>query len=137
LIRAAAAGDRETLRSTTEALAADERAKKHHILADRLQRALSAVPVTPPPLATSAGAGAGTGRETMIELQPRIRLEDLVLPLPVRETGNQLVEEHVRADVLRATAMNRVTVFYSLALRATARPRMRRVFPKLSVYLSL
>lgn len=40
LVRAAAGGDRETLRSTAEALAADERAKKHHLLADRLQRAL-------------------------------------------------------------------------------------------------
>ena len=39
LVRAATAGDRDALRSTTEALAADERAKKHHIVADRLQRA--------------------------------------------------------------------------------------------------
>ena len=101
LVRAAAAGDRDTLRSTAEALAADERAKNHHILADRLQRALSAVPVTPAPLATSASAG-NSGREAIIEVQPRARLEDLLLPLPVRENGRQIVEEHVRADVLRA-----------------------------------
>ena len=102
LVRAGAAGDRETLRSTTEALAADERAKKHHILADRLQRALSAVPVTPPPLTTSTASGGGSGREAIIEVQPRTQLDDLLLPLPVRENGRQLVEEHVRADVLRA-----------------------------------
>jgi SpoVK/Ycf46/Vps4 family AAA+-type ATPase len=100
LVRAAAAGDRDTIRSTAEALAADERAKKHHILADRLQRALSAVPVTPPPLTTSAGVGSG--REAIIEIEPRIRLDDLLLPLPVRENSRQLVEEHIRADVLRA-----------------------------------
>jgi MoxR-like ATPase len=102
LVRAAAAGDREILRSTTEALAADERAKKHHIFADRLQRALSAVPIMPPPLTTPAGSATGSGREAIIEVEPRVRLDDLLLPLPVRESGRQLVEEHVRADVLRA-----------------------------------
>ena len=102
LVRAAAGGDRETLRSTAEALAADERAKKHHLLADRLQRALSAVSVAPPSLTTSTSAGMGGGRDAIIEVEPRVRLDDLVLPLPVRENGRQLVEEHVRADVLRA-----------------------------------
>lgn len=102
LVRAGVGGDRETVKSTAEALMADERAKKHHIVADRLQRALSAVAVTPPPLTTSVGAGGGNGREAIIEIQPRMRLDDLILPLPVRENGRQLVEEHVRADVLRA-----------------------------------
>jgi len=102
LVRAAAVGDRETLRSTTEALAADERAKNHHILADRLQRALSNVPITPPPLTSSSGSAAGSGRDTIIQIEPRARLAELVLPLPVRENARQLVEEHVRADVLRA-----------------------------------
>lgn len=102
LVRAAAAGDRETLRSTTEALAADERSKKHHILADRLQRALAAVPVTPPPLTSPNSVATGSGRDAIIEVEPRVRLDDLVLPLPVRENARQLVEEHVRTDVLRA-----------------------------------
>ena len=102
LVRAATTGDRETVRSTTEALAADERAKKHHAFADRLQRALSTVSVTPPPLATSASIAASTDREAILEVQPRIRLDDLLLPLPVRENGRQLVQEHARADVLRA-----------------------------------
>jgi SpoVK/Ycf46/Vps4 family AAA+-type ATPase len=101
LVRAAATGDRDSLRSTTEALAADERAKKHHILADRLQRALSAVPVTPPTLTTSSSPSV-SGREAIFEVEARVRLEDLLLPLPTQEAGRQLVEEHRRADVLRA-----------------------------------
>jgi SpoVK/Ycf46/Vps4 family AAA+-type ATPase len=101
LVRAGAAGDREMVKSAAEALMADERAKKHHVLADRLQRALSAVPVTPPALTTPVNA-AGTGKEAIIEIQPRTRFEDLLLPLPVQENGRQLVEEHIRADVLRA-----------------------------------
>lgn len=100
LVRASAAGDRELLKSTTEALVADERAKKHHILADRLQRAFAAVTVTPPSLTTSTSI-TDREREAIIEIEPRTRLSELILPLPVSENGQQLVEEHVRADVLR------------------------------------
>ena len=102
LVRAAASGDRDALRSTTEALAADERSKNHHLFADRLQRALSAVPVTPPPLTTSSLTASASGREAIFEVEARTRLEDLVLSLPAQEAGRQLVEEHRRADVLRA-----------------------------------
>lgn len=102
LVRAAAAGDRETVRTTTEALAADERAKNHHVVADRLQRALSAVPIAPPPLATSASVSISPAREALMEVEARMRLDDLLLSLPARESARQLIEEHVRADVLRA-----------------------------------
>lgn len=102
LVRAGATGDREMLKSTTEALVADERAKKHHVLADRLQRALSAVSVTPQTPTTSANLSPSGGRDSIIEVQPRLQLSDLLLPLPVSESARQLVEEHVRADVLRA-----------------------------------
>ncbi len=101
LVRAGAAGDRDMLKSTAEALVAEERAKKHHVLADRLEQALAAVPITPPAL-TSASPQSGSGKEAILELEPRIRLSDLILPLPVQENGRQLIEEHVRADVLRA-----------------------------------
>lgn len=102
LVRAATVGDRDMLRLTAEAIAADERAKKHHIVADRIERALSAVPVTPPPLTSATIGAAAAGRDAILEIEPRTRLDDLILPLPVRENGRQLVEEHMRADVLRA-----------------------------------
>ena len=41
LVKASAAGDQEGVRSVTEAIIADERAKNHHVLADRLLRAAS------------------------------------------------------------------------------------------------
>lgn len=104
LVRAGAAGDREALRSTTEALVADERAKKHYIVADRLQRALSAVPVTPPALtASSPHLNPSNGREAILEVTARLQIDDLILSLPVKESGRQLIEEHRRADVLRAS----------------------------------
>lgn len=104
LVRASAVGDREALRSTAEAIVADERAKKHHIVADRLQRALSAVPVTPPALTTSSPQlNPVNGREAILEVTARLRLDDLLLPLPAQQSGRQLIEEHQRADVLRAS----------------------------------
>ena len=104
IVRAGASGDRAKLRSTVEALMADERARSHHGVADRLERALQSVAVTPPPLTTPSTAAAN-GRDTILEITPQRRLEDLILPLPVRRNGEQLVEEHVRADVLRAHGM--------------------------------
>lgn len=104
LVRAGAVGDRDALRSTAEALMADERAKKHYIVADRLQRALSAVPVTPPALTTSSlQLNPISGREAILEVTARLRLDDLLLPLPAQQSGRQLIEEHQRADVLRAS----------------------------------
>lgn len=104
LVRAGAVGDRDALRSTAEALMADERAKKHYIVADRLQRALSAVPVTPPALTTSSPQlNPISGREAILEVTARLRLDDLLLPLPAQQSGRQLIEEHQRADVLRAS----------------------------------
>ena len=101
LVRAGAVGDRTMFQSTVEALMADERAKSHHVLADRLQRAIQAVSITPPAL-TNAHPTQGSGRDTILELTPEIRLEDLVLTLPAQIEGKRLIEEHLRAEVLRA-----------------------------------
>lgn len=101
LVRAGATGDKSMLRSTVEALMADERAKSHHSLADRLQKALQSVSITPQGSPSTLQAH-NNGRDVILELVPRVRFEDLVLTLPARTEGKQLVEEHLRADVLRA-----------------------------------
>jgi SpoVK/Ycf46/Vps4 family AAA+-type ATPase len=100
LVRAGAAGDKRLLKSAAEALVAEERAKKHHTLADRLQRALATVQVSAPAVLPSEPTSSG--REAILDVQPRVQLDDLILPLPVREGGRQLIQEHIRADLLRA-----------------------------------
>lgn len=102
IVRAGASGDRAALRSSVEAIVAEERGKNHHILADRLQRALNAVAVTPP---TTAHTATQTGKDTILESVPRQRLEELILPLPVGQQIRQLVEEQHRADLLRSHGM--------------------------------
>src|SRR3984957_12680502 len=103
LVRAGVSGDKPMLRSTVEALVADERAKSHHALADRLERVLQSVSVTPPSLVTSQRSPQASGKDTILEVTPRLSLDDLVLPLPAKAEGLQLIEEHQRADVLRAS----------------------------------
>ncbi len=101
LVRAGAAGDKATLRSTVEAMMAEERARSHHSVADRLEKALHTVAVTPPPLISSRGT-ASEGKDLVLETNPQVQLDQLVLTLPARQEANQIVEEHIRADVLRA-----------------------------------
>ncbi|WP_315777340.1 MULTISPECIES: ATP-binding protein [unclassified Bradyrhizobium] len=102
IVRAGATGDRNALRSSVEAIVAEERGKNHHILADRLQRALNAVTVSSPVIKPSASQ---SGKDTILESTPRRRLDELILPLPVAEQVKQLVEEQHRADLLRANGM--------------------------------
>jgi SpoVK/Ycf46/Vps4 family AAA+-type ATPase len=102
LVKAGASGDRSTLASTVEALVAEERAKSHHILADRLHRALQSVPVT---TSSELRRPNSAGRDFVIESEPRATLESLILTLPAEQLTRQLVEEQRRADLLRAQGM--------------------------------
>jgi SpoVK/Ycf46/Vps4 family AAA+-type ATPase len=85
-----------------EALVAEERAKSHHILADRLHRALQSVPVT---ASSELRRATGAGRDFVIESEPRVQLDDLILTLPAEQLCRQLIEEQSRADLLRAQGM--------------------------------
>lgn len=104
LIKAAARGDHAQLRKTVESMAADERAKKHGILADRLIAQLQegrngSAPGQPAP--TPAGRAAATG-SLVTELAPSRDLDDLILPATVNQSVRELVEEQHRADLLRS-----------------------------------
>ena len=102
LVRAGAKGDHPLFRKSLEALVAEERAKQHHVLADRLAAHLSAGGTrnvnTSPPLTRRNGPAT----ESFHEMSPERRLGDLVLPVSVANAGRELVEEFRRADLLRA-----------------------------------
>jgi SpoVK/Ycf46/Vps4 family AAA+-type ATPase len=102
LVRAGASGDRATLTSTVEALVAEERAKSHNVLAEKLSRALQSVPVT---TSSELRRPASTGRDFVIESEPAAQLESLILTLPAEQLTRQLIEEQQRADLLRAQGM--------------------------------
>ncbi len=102
LVRAGAAGDRSMLASTVEALVAEEKSKSHHVLADRLERALQSVPVT---TSTEMRRPQTGGRDFVIETEAQVRLDDLILSLPAQRLARQLIEEQSRSDLLRAQGM--------------------------------
>lgn len=98
LVRAGGRGDQALFRKTVEALAAEERARQHHVLADRLTAQLQAS-------AAAGGAAprpAPTSPDPVVEVQPRRRLDDLILPEGVVSVARELIEEQQRADLLRS-----------------------------------
>lgn len=106
LVKASTTGDRQTIRQVAEALIADERAKQHNVLADRLAKALYSASAN----GSSNGRGAiepysAKGREYVEEHIPRRRLDELVLPAKSLEAVSQLIHEQMRSDVLRSHAL--------------------------------
>jgi SpoVK/Ycf46/Vps4 family AAA+-type ATPase len=107
LVKAGASGDGRGFRSAAEAIIAEERAKQHGVLADRLTTAIH-----------SNGNGNGSpmrgtlqaitsdhhfrGRDFISEIVPRRRLDDLILHPLAKQSVLELIEEQQRADILRA-----------------------------------
>lgn len=101
LVRSGSKGDRSLFRRTVEAVIAEERAKQHNVLADRLDEALrdNGNNGQRPQLPLS---GARAPEQLLHEVTPRRRLSDLVLPEDVRSVCQEVIEEQERADLLRA-----------------------------------
>jgi SpoVK/Ycf46/Vps4 family AAA+-type ATPase len=105
LVKAGATGDKRSFNTTAEAIIAEERAKRHSVLADRLTKAIqtngNGNGTLSFALATTNDA-AHRGKDFISEVIPRRTLDDLVLPGDVRRTIDEVIEEQQRADVLRA-----------------------------------
>lgn len=101
LVKAGSEGDQQLLRTTVEAMAAEERAKHHHQLADKLVANLA----TPksgarsPEIVRSFDGGHGG---LLYEIEPRRTLESLLLNESVLAACRELVEEQHRKDLLRS-----------------------------------
>jgi SpoVK/Ycf46/Vps4 family AAA+-type ATPase len=103
LVRAGANGDQSGFRRTVEALVAEERAKKHGVLAAELAEAIARVPPTPNAHPINGAGLRGTAFDDLVlETIPDRRLDDLILPSAVESACRELVEEHHRADLLRS-----------------------------------
>ena len=103
LVRASAEGDQRRVKSATEAIIAEERAKNHHVLADRLLRAASNG------AQNSKSAFVGSTRlpwrRYATELVPHRRIGELLLSDINARACRELVEEQQRASVLRAHSL--------------------------------
>lgn len=107
LVKSGASGDKLTLRKTVEAIVAEERAKQHNVVADRIEKAYR----------SANGYGGSTTMNTVLsehnsrardfiaEVTPRRRLEDLILPETTLLAMQQLIEEQQRASLLRSHSL--------------------------------
>ena len=106
LVKAGTAGDKRSFLSATEAIIAEERAKHHNVLADRLTSLIqsngSGGAQRTVAIASAQNYSSPRGKEFIAEITPRRRLDDLILPAIVRRAVDELVEEQQRADLLRA-----------------------------------
>ena len=101
LIRAGARDDQAQFQKTVAALAADERAKNHGILADRIIAQLQQDSNGRPRPLAPASERPLSG-PLVAEVIPGRRMEDLILPAEAEQAVHELVEEQHRADLLRS-----------------------------------
>lgn len=104
LVRAVSNEDKAGIRSAVEAIIADERAKRHNILADRLAEAMKSNG-NPPAAARYVGHNNPRHRNFLIEVTPRRRIEDMVLSDRNRRACRELIEEQHRGAILRAYSL--------------------------------
>lgn len=102
LIKAGSAGDRRAFRAVAEAIIAEERAKRHNVLADQLSRLIQSSGPNGSFVPAPAIDSLARSRDFISEISPRRELDGLVLPPAVRRAVDELIEEQRRADVLRA-----------------------------------
>ncbi|RLB95538.1 MAG: AAA family ATPase [Deltaproteobacteria bacterium] len=101
LVRFGMAGDKTRFRKVVEAIIAEERAKKHTVLANKLEELLRSVPADKP---VSNGNAVLDQRVTNLihEIMPERTFDDLILPKEIREISEEVVQEHHRVDLLRS-----------------------------------
>jgi hypothetical protein len=101
LVKAGSQGDQKLLRTTVEAMAAEERAKHHHQLADKLEENLRAAKPRPHAAELPRTFDGGHGG-LLYEVEPRRSLETLFLDSMSLAACHELVEEQQRRDLLRS-----------------------------------
>ena len=101
LVKFGMAGDKARFRTVVESIIAEERAKKHTVLAEKLEELLRSVPAENP---VSNGTATLDHRISNLirEVMPERKLDDLILPKEVLEIVQEVVQEHHRVDLLRS-----------------------------------
>ena len=104
LVRAGTHGDKSVFRKTVEAIVAEERQKRHTVLADQLTALIAGNGHSTNGTVPYAN---GAARSDMLfhELVPKRRLDDLILAGPVTTACREVIEEQNRCDLLRSHAL--------------------------------
>ena len=103
LVKASVVGDQQGARSVTEAIVAEERAKQHTVLAERLEQVLR---INQPRTSGTGLNGRHPAKDYLYDVSPRRRLADLTLPPLVETVCRRLVDEQLGAAMLRAHGLD-------------------------------
>lgn len=99
LVEAERRGDKQRFRTLVEAIIAEERAKQHHLVADRLSELITTMGSVS---LVTRDASASRVSDLVLEIVPNRRLASLQLSPIVQATVTEVIEEHHRADLLRS-----------------------------------
>lgn len=104
LIKYGLLDDSTNFRKAAEALCAEERAKQHTILANKIENLLktSRRPISKDTANQSILRGSVNEQSLFTEKTPKKRLDHLILPDSVRSVCQDLITEQNRADLLRS-----------------------------------
>jgi hypothetical protein len=106
LIQSGGHGDKLLFKKVVEAIIADERAKQHFTLADKLQESLNHINLTNDQKGfVSSNRKLENGTNLTYEIKPKISLVDLVLSNNTRQQFQSFIEEQQRANLLRSYGM--------------------------------
>ncbi len=97
MVQSASRGDMVSFRKAVESLVAEERAKKHNILAERLALSLN----NGANKNTAVRPNGETG-DLVFEINPQKRFDDLIINEQTLKICQELIEEQNRADLLRS-----------------------------------
>jgi AAA+ superfamily predicted ATPase len=102
LVQSGLQGDKVTFRKVVEAIIAEERAKQHKVLADKLEDTLNAVPFDRQPTTNGRTMLDSRSSNLVHEVMPQRQLADLILPPDVLQITQGIIEEQHRVDILRS-----------------------------------
>ena len=105
LVRAGVSGNPDAVRATAEKVAAEERAKRHSGVADRIDRALNTAPKSSANVSNRQKIRVRDGSGGIQRQDPNRPLSSLYLDPTVQTACEELIEEQRRADVLRASGL--------------------------------
>ena len=107
LVKFGVNGDKVRFRKVTETIIAEERAKRHTVLADSLEKLLQQSEPEQNPVTNGAAVPLSNGLidNLILEVSPQKQLDDLILPEEVNQICREVVQEHHRMDLLRSYSL--------------------------------
>ena len=107
LVKFGVNGDKVRFRKVAETIIAEERAKRHTVLADSLEKLLqnSKPEQNSVTNGTAVPLSNGLIDNLILEVSPQKQLDDLILPEEVNQICREVVQEHHRMDLLRSYSL--------------------------------